>query len=507
MDGEDPAFSTRLDEDTDIINLGGVFLGGSFEEYTRNCTTKTGLWVESSGEGCRFPMVGNLNPDQEVIDFWYVPKFDFSSSSGTHFLVDATEDTANFLQIKVVNKQIRFEIKNNGNLYRLRSLGKLWKQDEAHHIVCTWGPSAGMHMYLDRDVEEYNLDEGTGYTEGLNKAMLPDDFYVGRDVGGSAPANGIIDELRLYGYQYQKFEQGPAFFSKLGSYNEIQDPVAGNGGSYGGIIRFRDSNNPPDGYALHILDVDKGVVEFPTSNLNAAGDTIDFWWGPAFDLHRNADTSKHLFYCHDDESGDESLIKVQNNNLRFKIKVGDTSYRVQTVDFPDYAGPEEYNWYTWVHVVCCWGSEGMRIYINGKEAKYTDDSGRSYTGGLGNLPDKFQIGNKTAGGSSYMDSIMDELRIYGYQETEFPQEPEKEWTPHGGPVGPFCFSSGCHAMNKMHAAHFVPDPGPDFPLNETGCYYCHADGRLQCQGRPLFGDDNFLEVTDVCDACHTLGCP
>lgn len=88
-----------------------------------------------------------------------------------------------------------------------------------------------------------------------------------------------------------------------------------------------------------------------------------------------------------------------------------------------------------------------------------------------------------------------------------------QYIPHG--VGePNCFSTGCHAVNQMHAAHFVSDPGPGFPLNETGCYYCHADGRLQCAAAPLFknvedpeGPPQYLSETAVCDPCHSAGCP
>ncbi len=80
-------------------------------------------------------------------------------------------------------------------------------------------------------------------------------------------------------------------------------------------------------------------------------------------------------------------------------------------------------------------------------------------------------------------------------------------------VGPDCFSAGCHAVNQMHAAHFVPDPGPGFPLNETGCYYCHADARVQCADAALFrnvdpeGPPQVLSETAVCDSCHRGGSP
>jgi hypothetical protein len=74
-------------------------------------------------------------------------------------------------------------------------------------------------------------------------------------------------------------------------------------------------------------------------------------------------------------------------------------------------------------------------------------------------------------------------------------------------VGPDCFSAGCHAVSQMHARHFEPDPGPELPLNEDGCYYCHADGRLQCQGAPKFADNEFLAGTIMCEPCHRGGGP
>jgi predicted CXXCH cytochrome family protein len=85
-----------------------------------------------------------------------------------------------------------------------------------------------------------------------------------------------------------------------------------------------------------------------------------------------------------------------------------------------------------------------------------------------------------------------------------------EYVSHAGnmDVGPICLTAGCHPVNKLHAAHFAPDPGPDFPLNETGCYYCHADARVQCADGALFknidpeGPPQVLSDTAVCDSCH-----
>jgi hypothetical protein len=69
-------------------------------------------------------------------------------------------------------------------------------------------------------------------------------------------------------------------------------------------------------------------------------------------------------------------------------------------------------------------------------------------------------------------------------------------------IGSICLTAGCHPVGPLHAAHFEPAPGPGFPLNEDGCEECHADGRLQCQGVPIFKYGGVWPETIVCDECH-----
>ncbi|MBW2174202.1 MAG: hypothetical protein JRF64_06085, partial [Deltaproteobacteria bacterium] len=75
-------------------------------------------------------------------------------------------------------------------------------------------------------------------------------------------------------------------------------------------------------------------------------------------------------------------------------------------------------------------------------------------------------------------------------------------------VGPICLTAGCHPVNKLHAGHFSHPS--DFPLNETGCNNCHADGRLQCEDEVLFknvvpeGPPQYLSETAICATCHPL---
>jgi hypothetical protein len=91
-----------------------------------------------------------------------------------------------------------------------------------------------------------------------------------------------------------------------------------------------------------------------------------------------------------------------------------------------------------------------------------------------------------------------------------------EILPHtpGMKVGPGCFTAGCHGVSQNHATHFVNDKGPRIPLDEDGCYYCHADGRLQCADGARFknvenpeGPPLSLNDTTVCDSCHRAGGP
>jgi hypothetical protein len=86
-----------------------------------------------------------------------------------------------------------------------------------------------------------------------------------------------------------------------------------------------------------------------------------------------------------------------------------------------------------------------------------------------------------------------------------------EVLPHTGgmEIGSDCFASGCHTVSQNHATHFVDNRGPRIPLNEDGCYYCHADGSEQCADSARFknvenpeGPSLSLDDTTVCQPCH-----
>lgn len=405
---EDPAFWTKLDSGSDVTiptyGTGGAQLNGGFATYTLFGDTETGFLSDALDEACEFP-TSNLRKDQDTIEFWYVPNFDFSTRTSTdqEYLFHSYYDATNWIKIQVQNKQIRFHLRNGGSLMSLNTTNLNWHQDEPHHIVCTYGPAQGMHIYLDKEEASYSTSSGLTHLGGMNQ--LPPNFYIGNSYDGLYPALGIIDDFKIYGYQYQRFESDPFLFSKMGSALEVQSPVSGNGGIVTGNVNFLST-------AQHLnsalFDISRnGVVQFPTTNLNPTEDTIDFWYLPRFDPAGNADTTKHLFYCSKDATN-FALIKFQNNKLRFRIQENGINHTLNT--------PLE-DGIVWYHIVCTYGPDGMHIYINDKEANYSGNDGLSYTGGLwdGVLPTYFQVGNRSAGTARYCDGYIDELRVYGYQ--------------------------------------------------------------------------------------------
>jgi hypothetical protein len=114
-----------------------------------------------------------------------------------------------------------------------------------------------------------------------------------------------------------------------------------------------------------------------------------------------------LFSYYIDDSN-KAFIKVDMDTLNFTIIEGGTSHTLKTTGLTDW---------DWYHIVCTWGPDRMHIYIDDKEASYSDNSGLSYTGGLPTtgMPADFQIGNTGAGSGNYCMGIIDELRVYGYQ--------------------------------------------------------------------------------------------
>ncbi|MDY6954425.1 MAG: LamG-like jellyroll fold domain-containing protein, partial [Thermodesulfobacteriota bacterium] len=136
------------------------------------------------------------------------------------------------------------------------------------------------------------------------------------------------------------------------------------------------------------------------------------WYRPKF-----GDTgyAKFLVYCESDAENFLGLRMTTAHEIRFVIKVADTAYGLTSQPL-DRA-------LTYYHIVATWGTGGMRLYIDDKEADYSESSGLAYEGGLrgGNwdayYPSTFMVGNKVAGNGRQCDGYIDELRIYGYRAT------------------------------------------------------------------------------------------
>ncbi|MDY6950740.1 MAG: LamG-like jellyroll fold domain-containing protein [Thermodesulfobacteriota bacterium] len=467
-----PAFSTSLD-DTDSVTSpafgagpGIIEPGTSFEDYDHPFLgSQRGLLIDNDSEGVKFP-VSNLSDNNnvlygETIDFWYTPNFTPSSTSGKHVLFHCYTEVDSepyFIKIKIDNASLVFSIRNGLGDFNYHAVRKVnlqsfadWEANTTHHIVCSWGPASGIHLYIDKVEPDHEHYAPSGYDPELDADYIggmiefpaePNNyFYIGNRDPASLedpqPANGIIDDFKIYGYQYQKFPKGLALFSKMGSGMEISTPVIGAGGYVDGGTLFYSSE-----HAQHVKSAPGWKINFPTSNLNSDNDTIDFWY------HPNDETteSKTFFYCEKDGNNKAVIRMLLNRDIEFEIINEGVSHRLKTVTFPmqqgdfDYDNLHSYLDAPWFHIVCTWGEGGMHIYINDREATYEVKNGLSYYDGLWDFgdpeappltPADFQIGsrpiivdNVIVDYQEHADGFIDELRIYGYQA----DKPELEFT-------------------------------------------------------------------------------
>src|SRR4030042_3925748 len=106
---ENPLFWTKLDSENDVTTptygTGGTLLGGSFTSYALYGETKTGLNIINTNEGCEFP-TSNINKNNDTIEFWYIPNFNFSGNTTTRYLFDNYYDTNNWIRIGVTNDRM-----------------------------------------------------------------------------------------------------------------------------------------------------------------------------------------------------------------------------------------------------------------------------------------------------------------------------------------------------------------------------------------------------------------
>jgi hypothetical protein len=185
-----------------------------------------------------------------------------------------------------------------------------------------------MHIYLDGEELSYSTSTGIDYYGGINQTSSY--FYVGRRYDGALHATGIIDDFKIYGYQYQKFESDISLFSKMGSLSEIQNPikvkVEGKGGVIGGSVSYVTGQQ---GYGTQFSSFPIGAVGFYTTNLNPEKDTIDLWYNPSFNIEDNTDSKKHLFFYNIDASNN-AFIKVDADALNFTIIENGNSHTVKT---------------------------------------------------------------------------------------------------------------------------------------------------------------------------------
>ncbi|MFH1431724.1 MAG: DUF2341 domain-containing protein, partial [archaeon] len=302
-----------------------------------------------------------------------------------------------------------------------RPIGETLNKGVWYHGVLTWDRPSGIAKIYHNGVKIDEWSAGTSYLVSSS-----DMWSIGRRHSSETYAgdyfNGTIDEIGIWNRTLTPSEvmalykkglsnnlAGSWSFSEGSGTTAADSSGMGNDGTLGNSTL---STRPTwtTGKIGQALEFDGGdFVEIPHSDDFLISDgTVEFWFktdDPTKDQgliskdSEGLDTGGHLTISIDPAS--YVYVRQQNTVTEYIL---DSSTSTILAD-------------TWYHVAYTFGSDGMKLYIDGTEVD-TD----SYTGGLTGNYEPIALGAKTVRSDnliiyplqSYLDGTIDEVRIYNY---------------------------------------------------------------------------------------------
>jgi len=190
----------------------------------------TGLNFDSNGEVVTVTQ-NSINGDQGTTVFWLKPNHAYNDSGGYFFVARFSDYTENDFWVDHWVGNFNFEIVYDGstggsrytNRIQEADLENYWTQNEWMHIVCTWDKNLSsntMNIYIN-GVRPPQSSPGTW----SNSWVPPTTIYIGNDGENSNidPADGIIDEVRIYDRALEANEIEALYKSGLAKINASQN--------------------------------------------------------------------------------------------------------------------------------------------------------------------------------------------------------------------------------------------------------------------------------------------
>lgn len=387
------AFDGDSGEVVDVIaGANGVAVdGASISENGQLCQTSA---FAGNGQHLNIPHVNDFEIAEGSVSMWFqVEDLAHENDSSIDALVLFSKDSNDFdsgghLTIYVSQDgSINARHQSTSASYYAESSGGVVSENTWHHIVYTFG-SKGMEIYLDT-----KAIASQSYTGGLNGNDEPIIVGSGAWRTGnqeSDPADlydhfiGKIDDVRLYLGQLEQTEIDDLFdvtddacsacpnvdvleshwpldvCSLSGNSDEIIDVINGyHGASVDGVTVLEEGkfcqagNFNGDGDHLNIPN----VSAFETGN-----GAISFWFNTSSLSHSDtSDQGGQGLYSRDSsgyDSGGHLTIWLQPTGA-IRIRHQDTNSNNEINTDPLVTAE------TWHHLVYTWGSNGMRLYVDG----------------------------------------------------------------------------------------------------------------------------------------------
>jgi hypothetical protein len=272
--------------------------------------------------------------------------------------------------------------------------------DQWTNIVVTWG-GGGMKIYING-----LLISANSYVKGITS---PGDLVIGSNFAnyqnpGAPWFNGAIDDIRIYdralsNAEIQALYGLVAYYPFNGNaYDESGNGHHGNilGGLAFGMDRF---GAVVSGAAFNGIDTKITVPNSPALRLTEG--TWSVWIKPE-------GGASHPYIIDQDTYGwtqDGHLELHPDNSVSFIIE-DDIDHNYKYLSTAAGAAPQN----QWTNIVATWGSEGMKLYVNGVLV-----STNSYSKGI-TSPGDLVIGSNFANyqnpGAPWFNGSIDDIRIY-----------------------------------------------------------------------------------------------
>jgi beta propeller repeat protein len=322
-------------------------------------------------------------------------------------------------------------VENNNKYYFVGAIKKgSWKEfdDFSKATDLSYFEGGWIHLafvYDGKDMITYiNGMEDNRKSISTTISTTSGDLYIGGN-GGSDCIKSIMDEVKISNIARDnfnvknvigKYNEYSIDWDTVGLYhlNEQSGPAINDETIYDNTGTIVGSILREDGYFENGIELDGSNYLNLNDNYDLDDGTIEMWFSLSEKFDSNSNNNMMMFFKKYNSQNRIELFLDKDNNgkMHFLIQHDGSVSEI----FSDITSWDQSVWY---HVGVTWGSEEMKMYINGEIQSDTDSNTDNWVNGVSDTNNVY-IGVKyDTSGSNYFEGIIDEIRISEIALTEF----------------------------------------------------------------------------------------